>query len=591
MNMYNQYGASGYQPLHKMTREAPKKGGVLKNKIGKWILITVAFVLLAIWFLLGSFRFMMPKFFSLTGFPFGTRNYLVLFQNNYELRPTGGFISSYGVLKFSHGIYKGIEFHDVYGDIDKHDYVEPPLVLATLLKGPGYEGHNFRDANYDPDFSKTKDELIKFYNMVYPKTRIDGVIAADFTFLERMVALYEPLTVENYKLTEGNLFETLSTVVSDIDRHNEEALAKRKNISGEIVKSIIKKTLIFPWRITGALDELAQAFDEKHMIASFNGSGLANAFAKRGWDGGLPGSNSGDFVAVVTANYGGMKSDRYITRDVTYDLNVTSEKDILGNPVVNAKVTIDIRHNGIWNIPLSGPYTGYLRTLIPLNSTVTAGATVKEDRADAYVLGELLNIPVGGNASYTYEYTLPEYVWNNGVYNLQLRKQPGTLADRYRVIVHVPQGESLDSNFFDIRENVGFFETNLISDQNLFFMVTPDTNPPRIVSHEITGLNEITIVFNEPIPTDFGGDALNYQVTDMDYADSETKDVIGIAKVRVEGSAIILTTAGMTIQEDERYEVAIRNLRDSAGNVITPNPRTVTVVQGAANLTASADNT
>lgn len=590
MNMYHQYGASGYQPTHRITAEPPKPKNEFKNKFLKWVLGIIAVILLAAWFFLGAFRFMMPRFFSLTGFPFGTRNYLVLFQNNYELRPTGGFISNYGLLKFSHGLYKGIEFHDVYGDIDKHDYVEPPLVLSTLLKGPGYDGHNFRDANYDPDFQTTKTELIKFYNMVYPDTRIDGVIAADFTFLEAMVGVYEPMTIDAYELTEENLFETLSTVVSDIDRHNEEALAKRKNISGEIVKSIIKKTLIFPWRISGALDELARAFDEKHVIASFNKEGLAGAFAKRGWDGGLPVSNSGDFVAVVAANYGGMKSDRYITRDVSYELNVTGQKDILGNPVVNAKVTIDLKHNGIWNIPLSGPYTGYLRTFVPLGANVTKGATVKEDREDSYVLGELLDIPVGGSASYTYEYTLPEYVWDNGVYNLHLHKQAGTSADRYRVTVRVPQGESIASNFFDVRENVGFFETNLLTDQNLSFTITLDTNPPRIVSHEITAMNEITIVFNEPISSDFGGDGLNYQVTDMDYKDPSVKDVLGIAKVRVEGSAIIITTAGMTLQEDERYEVAIRNLRDFAGNPITPNPRTVTVVQGSSNISPDGQN-
>lgn len=573
------YGSSGYHPVQRHAPELPKKKNELLNKILKWALAIIAVILVAIWLFLGSFRFMMTGFFSLTGFPFGTRNYIVLFQNNYELRPTGGFISNYGVLKFSHGMYAGLEFHDVYGDIDKHDYVEPPLVMATLLKGDGYEGHNFRDANFDPDFPTTKDELIKFYNMVYPDTKIDGVIAADFTFLENMVALYEPLSVEDYELTKANLFETLSSVVSDIDRHNEDALKNRKNISGEIVKKIITKTLILPWRISGALTALEQAFDEKHVIASFNRSGLSNAFAKRYWDGSTPKSESGDFLAVNDANYGGMKTNRYISHDVTYELNVTAQKDIRGNPVVNAKVTENIEHHGIWNIPLSGPYTGYLRTLIPLSSNVVKGGTVKEDRADSTSLGELLSIPVGGSATYSYEYTLPEYVWTDGVYNLHLHKQPGTLADHYRVIVKVPQGQSLESDSFDVRENVAFYETNLITDQNLSFSLLADENPPRIVSHEITAMNEITIVFNEPLSTDFASDGFNYQITDMDYTDVSVKDAITIASVRVDGSAVILTTTGMTPQKDERYEVVIKNLRDFAGNVITPNPRTVTVVQ------------
>ncbi len=573
------YGSSGYQSVQRHAPQPQNTKPKFSHKIAKYAAAIIAVILLGIWLFLGSFRFMMPGFFSLTGFPFGTRNYLILFQNNYELRPTGGFISNYGVLKFSHGLYAGLEFHDVYGDIDKHDYVEPPLVLSTLLKGPGFEGLTFRDANYDPDFPKSKDELIKFYNMVYPDTKIDGVIAADFTFLENMVGMYEPLSVENYELTRANLFETLSSVVSDIDRHNEEALKNRKNISGEIVKKIITKTIILPWRISGALDELARAFDEKHVVAAFNRSGLANAFAKRYWDGATPQSESGDFLAINDANYGGMKTNRYISHDVTYELNVTGQKDIRGNPVVTAKVTTQIEHNGIWNIPLSGPYTGYLRTLIPLSSNVTTGGTVKENREDSISLGELINIPVGGEATYSYEYTLPEYVWSEGIYNLHLHKQPGTLADHYRVIVHVPQGQSLDSPDFDVRENVAFYETNLLTDQNLSFTLLPDENPPRIVSHEVTAMNEITIVFNEPLSTDFAADGLNYQITDMDYSDTTVKDSISIINARVDGSAVILTTSGMTPQKDERYEIVLKNLRDFAGNIITPNPRTITVVQ------------
>lgn len=571
------YGSSGY---HSVQRNAPvPQKPKLSHKIAKYAAAIIAVLLLGIWLFLGSFRFMMTGFFSLTGFPFGTRTYLVLFQNNYELRPTGGFISNYGVLKFSHGMYAGLEFHDVYGDIDKHDYVEPPLVLSTLLKGPGFEGLTFRDANFDPDFPKSKDELIQFYNMVYPDTKIDGVIAADFTFLENMVGMYEPLKVEDYELTKANLFETLSSVVSDIDRHNEEALKNRKNISGEIVKKIITKTLILPWRISTALDELAQAFDEKHVVAAFNRSGLANAFAKRYWDGSTPKSESGDFLAVNDANYGGMKTNRYISHDVTYELNVTGQKDIRGNPVVTAKVTENIKHNGIWNIPLSGPYTGYLRTLIPLSSNVIKGGTVKENSEDSIVLGELLNIPVGGEATYSYEYTLPEYIWSDGIYNLHLHKQPGTLADHYKVIVKVPQGQSLDSPDFDVRENVAFYETNLLTDQNISFTLLADENSPRIVSHEITAMNEITIVFNEPLSTDFAADGLNYQITDMDYSDATVKDAITIINARVDGTAVILTTSGMSTQIEERYEIILKNLRDFAGNIISPSPRVITVIQ------------
>ena len=539
-----------------------------------------AVVLFLIWLFLGQFRFVFWRYPSLTGFPFGTREYLVVFQNNNELRPTGGFISTYGVLKFSHGFYSGLDFYDVYGDIDNHPFVEPPLVLSTLLKGNGYTtGHNFRDANFDPDFRLSADELIKFYNMAKPDEKVDGVIAADFSFLEDLVALYEPMEVDGYSLTKDNLFETLTTVASDIDRHNEDALANRKNITTPLVKEIITKTFILPWRIGAVLNTVAEGFKEKHVLAAFERSGIASSFHSRGWDGALPQSDMGDALAVNEANYGGMKSDRYITRAVQYELTVTNQRDVLGNPVVNAVVTVTLSHEGNYNIPMSGPYTGYLRVMVPIGSDIINGATISEERKDTFVLGELVSLNPGESVSYSYSYELPEYVWNDGEYYLHLHKQPGTNADSYRIIVHAPDGMGLTAPLFQVHENLALYNTFLDTDQNLEFSLLPDENPPRVVSHEITADNEITIIFNEQLNVDHASDAGNYSVVDTDFKDTAVTDQISVETAKVDGSAVTLILSGMTNQPEERYAVSFQGITDTAGNLIKENPRVVTVIR------------
>ncbi len=578
------YGSSGYTPSRFHENKRAETLAILKKKklpkrFIKWAVGIVFVLLFFVWLLMGPFRFMFWRYAGFSGFPFGSRTYIVLFQNNYELRPTGGFISTYGELTFAHGFFTGIEFHDVYGEIDDHEYVEPPLILSALLDGEGYQGHTFRDANFDPDFNISRDEIIEFYNMTNPDTRVDGVIAADFTFLEQLVGLYEPMEVDGFELTQENLFETLSSVVSDIDRHNEEALASRKNITSPIVKKIIFKSIILPWRLLTIRDLAAQAFEEKHLLASFTRSGLESSFSKRNWDGALPQSDMGDFLAINDANYGGMKSNRYITRDVQYELEVTGQTDVLGNPVVKANVSVTLSHEGIWNIPLSGPYTGYLRTMIPLGSNVEADGSITEDRDDVYVLGEMVELLPGESVTYNYSYELPEYVWSDGTYYLHLHKQPGTDGDRYRVVVKLPQGMSMQSSSFDVRENVGFFETNLTTDTDLSFSLLDDQNPPRVVSHEITAMNEITIVFNEPLNVEHGEDPMNYEIVDTDFSNSEITDSLSIANIRVDGAAVIITTSGMTDQVEERYEIELHGITDTSGNAITPNPRTLTVVQ------------
>ncbi len=597
-----QYGTSGYRPsshrqrpeqtsLFKKLSKAAKMPKLPKNPFkrlagrncGTWILGIAILLLLILWLSLGSFRFLLSRIPASTGLIFGNRTYIVLFQNNYELRPTGGFISTYGELKFSHGVPTGIDFYDVYGEIDEHDFVEPPLVLSALLDGEGYQGHSFRDANVDPDFTLSKEALLEFYALTNPDQRVDGVIAADFHFLEELVGLYEPLSVDGYELTENNLFETLSTAVSDIDRHNEEALANRKNITSPLVKKVIRKSLLTPWRLNRFLDTVERGFEEKHVLATFNRRRLEKAFAKRGWNGALPNPDRGDVLIVNDANYGGMKSNRYITRDVQYELDVSDARDVLGNPVVTGTLTITLSHEGIWNIPLSGAYTGYLRSLIPMGADVVEGSTVTETREDFEVLGELVELQPGESISYSYTYVLPEYVWKDGVYELKLHKQPGTIADRYRVVVRVPQGKSIDDQSgeeaFDIRENLAFFETELETDQSLRFSILEDQNPPRVISHEFTALNEITIIFNEAVSTDYAGDPLNYQIADLNFAEGEVTDAVAIESIRVDGAAVILTTTGITYQPEERYELSLRDLRDNSGNRIEPSPRTLTVIQ------------
>ncbi|QQR54455.1 hypothetical protein IPG41_04610 [Candidatus Peregrinibacteria bacterium] len=314
------------------------------------------------------------------------------------------------------------------------------------------------------------------------------------------------------------------------------------------------------------------------MLAAFNRDGLVSSFRARNWDGALPQSDMGDFLVVNEGNYGGMKSDRYLTRDVRYTLEITDQKDVLGNPIVEATVEITLTHNGGNNPPLSGTYTGYLRTLVPLGAKILTGSTISEERNDSAVLGELVTLAPGQSQTFTYVYELPEYVWNDDVYFLHLHKQPGTDQDHYRVIVKAPVGMGLNAPHFEVHENVAFLDLKLLTDTNLSFSLLPDQEPPRIVSHEITALNQITLVFNETLDTFYADDPENYKVTDLNQS-SETTDTLTVLSATLQENVVILTTTGMTTQEEEFYEVVFESLSDTRGNVQNPSPRSVTVVQ------------
>lgn len=593
--MDRNYGISGYQPTRRPAPEpipegeevpevrrrlrpkdlfdrAKKKTSGARTQGLKWplwkkILLGLgalfALFVFVIWFFLGEFRFMLWRAPSFTGFPFGTRTYLVLVQDNNELRPTGGAITDYAELTFSHGFYTGLTFHDAQGEIDDHQNVEAPLPMSTLL-GASDEGQTFSTANYDPDFRLSKDELIKFYQFTHPDAEIDGVLAVDQHFLEEWVGMVGSVTVDEASLTPATLFESLES---------------NPELTAPLVQKLITKTWILPWRLLTFRDLLAEAFREKHALAAFSRSGLASSFRFRNWDGALPQSDMGDFLAVNEGNYGGMKSDRYLTRDVQYELEVTDQKDVIGNPIVKATVQITLSHEGGNNPPLSGTYTGFLRTLIPLGAKVEVGSDITEQRDDSEVLGELVTLQPGESKTFTYTYELPEYVWNDGVYYLHLNKQAGTDQDHYRVIVKAPDGMGLSAPTFDVREGVAFLDVNLLADVNLSFSLLPDSKPPHLVSSQITAQNQITLVFNEALDSLYAQDPSNYSVVDMDHNDGGPTDEITVLSAVLQSNTVLLTTNGMTSQMEEHYEVVLTSLSDTHGNMQNPDPSSTTVVQ------------
>ena len=106
-------------------------------------------------------------------YPAMDKTYLVLFQNNMELRPTGGFIGSYALLNIGNGKMKGFSISDVYtADGQLKGHVDPPDAIRKYLAQP----HFFlRDSNYDPDFVVSSEKAIWFLQKELG-INVDGVI-------------------------------------------------------------------------------------------------------------------------------------------------------------------------------------------------------------------------------------------------------------------------------------------------------------------------------------------------------------------------------------------------------------------------------
>ena len=137
------------------------------------------------------------------------RRYLLVSQHPGELKPTGGFIGSYGIVDvgpkgFSIKKYSGVE--DLVVPPDLHIPSPPGDILTTWFK--------FRDANWWIDYPTSARALLMFWHE-YGQAPVDGVIAIDTSAMSAVLDVTGPITVTKHDetFTAENLLERLNTAL------------------------------------------------------------------------------------------------------------------------------------------------------------------------------------------------------------------------------------------------------------------------------------------------------------------------------------------------------------------------------------------
>lgn len=519
-------------------------------------------------FYLGSLFFAATPFMRFAFHPLrllaGEKSYLVLFQNNYELRPTGGFISAFGILTVKNGLPVVLNFEDVYGSVDDHPYVEPPPPLGTLLAHPSYRGHSFRDANFFPDFPASVKELEDFLHKTRPFQKIDGVFAVDLRFVEKWLGAVGAIEVEGAVFDSDHLLEQMEEVVADIDLHDLEALAKRKSGVKDLMKKLAKKSLL-PWNMLKFLNAFRESFDEKHALAYFRDETLEEILRDKNWGGILESESAEDFLAVVDANYGGGKSNRYVKRSVYYFVDLES-----------GRASLDVRydHSGEYNIPLSTDYRGYVRAYVPANHSVKS-ADLEGREGNLFYAGKTFSVPIRANETVHFDFEFPPSTLDELTYRLNLWKQPGIFEDFYHAAIRLPTGMRIESDDFEVAENIATFRGFLNRDKKLTLTLEKDPYPPRVISQNLRRLNILEMEFNEPL----GPSSLNseeWKISDSDIQ-NPVSDRIVIDSVDLKGTKLIIKTRGMSEQPEERYMLEISSVSDFHGN--STGKRTYTFFQ------------
>ncbi len=265
----------------------------------------------------------------------GPRAYLILAQNNHELRATGGFISGVGELRVEGGDITSLSFKDSYAvDNLQVPHEIAPLDFQQVLGGDLWF---FRDTNWSADFPTSAQRALE----VYARDRgvqAHGVITVDLAALRLLVDAVGPLQVDGMDepVTGGNVMQAIQAAWGgppDEMHQQENANAgewwlQRKDFMGQIAGAALDRVMKGQGGTAeGHLVKLARALktalDEKHILVYLADPQAAELLRRRNWDGALAlPSEPSDMLMIVDSNVGFNKADPNVERWIRYEVDL-----------------------------------------------------------------------------------------------------------------------------------------------------------------------------------------------------------------------------------------------------------------------------
>jgi hypothetical protein len=396
------------------------------------------------------------------------KRYVFIFQNNQEIRATGGFIGSFGMMDIDRGVVKSLDIKEIYnpdGQLSKKILAPAPLQELTTR-------WYLRDSNWFADFPTSAKKITSFYEQTGGATP-DGVISLTPTVIERLLLITGPITLDNYGVTiNADNFIKITQYQTGVAY--DKVQNKPKQFIADLAPILINKLLSSDVsQYQKILEVLNNSFQEKHILLYFIDPQLQDIVNKYGLGGKLYDAPK-DYLSVVHSNIGGYKTDGVMQESI--DISTKLQDN---NKIIN-KVTVSREHKGggtefeWWN----KDNINYMRVYLPKGVRIlnVSGYNDKEAKQnlqgvagyaqdqdlksinenlshnedwDIDIFEESNKTVIGGwvitspreTSKIVLEYELPFEINSSDIYSLILQKQAGTLGVKYKYNLELPNNK------------------------------------------------------------------------------------------------------------------------------------------------------
>ncbi|MFA6007065.1 MAG: DUF4012 domain-containing protein [Candidatus Shapirobacteria bacterium] len=389
-----------------------------------------------------------------------SRNYLMIFQNDGELRPSGGFWTAYSSIKVTNGKITPGTASNIYDLDDKLSSTTPaPRIIKSYHINVPYL--NLRDSNLSPDFpTDAQIFLDSYYKAMGKKTQFDAVVAIDTQVLVDMVSVLGKLdtTVGTFTAAPDSRCDGCPQIIYALEyiagRPRNYIETNRKGFMGPLMQALLANAMGSEKdKIAPLAQALFKNINQKHILFYFpNNTEIQKAAESVNIAGQIVATDANtDYFHLNDANFASAKSNIFITQKIKDEITTS-------NGLVNHKITLTYTNPAKasncnlekGDLCLNAPtYRDMFRFYVPIGSKLIKMTGSEVEPVLYEELGKQVFEGFYGNKYPLYamssniitvQYTSSVKASSN--YTLYLQKQPGTKAINYDIYVN---GQKVDT--------------------------------------------------------------------------------------------------------------------------------------------------
>ena len=385
----------------------------------------------------------------------GRQRYLILLQNESELRSTGGWLTSYGVVGIEGGQIRELFVDDIY-NADGTLKVQGKTFQASksMQQALGLTTQPFSLINWNPDLTETELAAEPYIKALGKGDDLDGVITIDVSFIQKLLDKWGGIEVpgETEIITSSNIYSKIFEMHESFTPGSTQKTTFLADLANQIITKLLSMNISDLISMGSVFED---SFNEKHLQATFKNSDAYNFFNDRSWACALD-SRYNEAPLAIDWNWGGNKANLYLNKNYNLSVNIVDENTI------DFTYTISVENTSKTTTYPQGDYVNYQRIYMPSNATITSVTGMKDNTYDTYkengfkIIGGWFNTPIQTVNTLEVHYRITrdsnsinfplEIAQNNIFLDLNIFKQAGESSHAYKLDITYPKTWNIEES-------------------------------------------------------------------------------------------------------------------------------------------------